>query len=232
MRKAAVHKLAVVDDQGFLQGLVTSFDIVTKVMPSLHKQFRDNMYPDKAALMDKITVEKIMSTDVATISAGSKLSDAVKEMIKQSKASMVVVKENKPVGVLSARNCFNACVVQVAPAITVSGLEKDEKALKESIVDEAAVLAEKLGKSLDVSYISLQVKSVQQGSKRRYQVKGKMTVNQQLLVAETPNSEESDSDSTSWDLHLAVKLVLSELKTQALKLKPNRKKIKREAEEE
>ncbi|MBI5636017.1 CBS domain-containing protein [Candidatus Micrarchaeota archaeon] len=232
MRKGGVHKLAVVDDEGFLQGLVTSFDVVTKVMPSLHKQFRDNMYPDKQGMMDKITVEKIMSTDVATIAAGTRLSDAVRKMIGQNKASMVVVKENKPVGVLSARNCFNACVVQVAPAITVGGLEKDEKALKESIIGEAAVLAEKLGKSLDVNSISLQVKSVQQGSKRRYQVRGKMTVNQQLLVAQTPNTSDSDSDSSSWDLHMAVKLVLSELKTQALKLKPSRKKTKAEPEEE
>ena len=96
--------------------------------------------------------------------------------------------------------------------ITVSGLKPEEHMFKESLEEAAKATAEKLEKTVKFSpedEIHLQIKSHIEGKKKRFDVKARITVQGNVYTVKEPDN---DSHRDIWDLHLATKEALSELK--------------------
>ncbi|MDP3742205.1 MAG: hypothetical protein Q8R15_02720 [Candidatus Micrarchaeota archaeon] len=96
--------------------------------------------------------------------------------------------------------------------IIVSGLKKEEHMFKESLEEAAKATAERLEKTVKFSpedEIHLQIRSHIEGRKKRFDVKARITVQGNVY-----NSKEPDKDEHRdiWDLHLATKEALEELK--------------------
>ncbi len=96
--------------------------------------------------------------------------------------------------------------------IIVSGLKPEEHMFKESLEEATKSTAERLEKTINFSpedEIHLQIKSHIEGKKKRFDVKARITVKGNIYAVKEPDN---DSHRDIWDLHLATKEALEELK--------------------
>ncbi len=96
--------------------------------------------------------------------------------------------------------------------IIVSGLKPEEHMFKESLEEAVKSTAERLEKTISFSpedEIHLQIKSHVEGKKKRFDVKARITVKGNIYAVKEPDN---DNHRDIWDLHLATKEALEELK--------------------
>lgn len=92
MRARAIGSVLAVDDRGQLAGILTEYDVLTK----LACEDRD---------LSSVTVEEIMSPDVITLSARSPIVDAIRQMADRGFSHAPLVGESsRPVGIASFRD--------------------------------------------------------------------------------------------------------------------------------
>ena len=96
--------------------------------------------------------------------------------------------------------------------VIVSGLKPEEHMFKESLTEEGIAVAEKLEKTIKFSpedELHIQIKSHIEGKKKRFQVGTRISVKGKVYTAHDPDMDEHRDN---WDLHMAVKEALGELK--------------------
>ncbi len=101
---------------------------------------------------------------------------------------------------------------EVMVKITINGLKREEHMFQESIIQEATATAEKLERMVKFSpedELHMQVKSHVEGKKKRFEVKARLTLQGSVYTAGEPDA---DYHRNAWDLHLAVKEALTELR--------------------
>ena len=213
MRELGVYHLAVTDSKGKLSGVVSSFDIVVKAVPHQHEGFREGTYATTPAQgVELEPVRSIMKNVPITCTAQTPLKSAVEQMISSNIAALIVVQNEMPIGLLTVRDALHAVLKGAPEPVMVYGLRDDEKSMAESIRSLGAEFLAKLDKRTAPDYLALHVKSFKEGVKRRYSVKGKLSLKGRLLTATTP---ETSAHKSVWDLHASVKEVLDELSSIA-----------------
>ncbi len=230
MRGNNVYRLVVVNPRGRLVGVLSSYDLALKVKPYSKKSFRETSFrPTTAQDVTGETVARVMTTAVATIHPEAPLKEAVEKMIRQGLRSLVVVREDKPVGVVSAKNVFEACLVGRPLNIFIHGLGPEDKVLKESMMEECSAFMERLKKFIRLTpddSLEVHVKANREGFKKRFEVKSRLTVQGKVFASrEPPNISEH---RRNWDAHLAVRESLDELEktvVKTVKRKPVRERF-------
>jgi len=230
MRGNRVYRLVVVNPRGRLAGVLSSYDLALKVKPYSKKSFRETSFrPTAAEDVTGESVAGVMTTDVATIRPEAPLREAVEKMIELGLRSLVVVREDKPVGIVSAKNVFEACLVGRPLNIFVHGLDQEDRVLKESVVGECSAFMERLRKFIPLApedSLELHVKMAREGFKKRFEVKSRLTVQGRVFASrEPPNIGEH---RRNWDAHMAVRESLDELEkivVKTVKKKPVRERF-------
>jgi CBS domain-containing protein len=92
MRARAIGSVLVVDPREHLTGIITEFDLLVKLACT-------------GADLEKVTVGKMMSPDVVTLSVRSKIADAIQKMADKGFSHAPLLGESsRPVGVASFRD--------------------------------------------------------------------------------------------------------------------------------
>ncbi|MEW5955758.1 MAG: CBS domain-containing protein [Candidatus Micrarchaeota archaeon] len=213
LKDTGVFRVVVLDDLGRMSGVVSTYDLAVKVSAHLAKTARQSTF--QPTLLERVggePVRSIMTTDVATVTEGESLANAVKQMIDRRIMGLVVAREGKPVGMLAAKDVMTACLVQKPAPIQIIGLKEDEKVLKQSLFDECNAFLEKISKSAELSpedSLVLHVKSNIEGKKKRFEVKSRVTINGRIFSSRQPPN--IDEHRQNWNLHLAARESLEEL---------------------
>jgi CBS domain-containing protein len=92
LRENGVSRLPVLNESGRLTGVVTTHDIGDVVVRDMNKQTRGDRSGDTDRILD-IPVYDIMSTPVATTTAGESVRDAVARMLEEDYGGLVVTPE-------------------------------------------------------------------------------------------------------------------------------------------
>lgn len=93
MREHSISRLPVVNENGFLTGMVTTHDIVDFVTRSMDKPTRGERMGDSDRMLD-LPVYDVMNSPVETISLGDSVQDAVERMFEKDYAGLAVTSED------------------------------------------------------------------------------------------------------------------------------------------
>ena len=215
MRGKRIFRVVIVDAKGKVEGVLSSYDLAMKLKKYSKQSFTNKSFsPSKEGDLSESPVTGLMTANVVTIAEGAPLKEAVRKMIDSNLRALVVSRDGKPVGTVSAQNVFEACLVGKPLNVFVHGLAPEEKMLKESIVEEGADFMERLGKFVRLSAddsLELHVKTNREGFKKRFEVKSLLTVGGKVFASRTPPN--IDEHRNNWDAHLAVRESLDELHT-------------------
>jgi len=213
LKDTGVFRVVVLDEKGRMSGIVSTYDLAVKVSAHLAKNARQSTFePTSLERVGSEPVRSIMTTDVATVNENDSLANAIRQMIDRRIMGLVVAKENKPIGMLAAKDVMTACLVQKPAPIQIMGLADEEKVMKQSLFDECNVFLQKLSKTIELSpedVLTLHVKSNVEGKKKRFEVKSRLTVKGKVFSSRQPPN--IDEHRQNWDLHLATRESLDEL---------------------
>lgn len=213
LKDTGVFRVVVLDEKGRMSGIVSTYDLAVKVSAHLAKNARQSTFePTSLERVGSEPVRSIMTTDVATVNENDSLANAIRQMIDRRIMGLVVAKENKPIGMLAAKDVMTACLVQKPAPIQIMGLADEEKVMKQSLFDECNAFLQKLSKTIELSpedVLTLHVKSNVEGKKKRFEVKSRLTVKGKVFSSRQPPN--IDEHRQNWDLHLATRESLDEL---------------------
>ncbi len=208
MQEMGLYHLAVVDAAGKLAGVVSSYDVCVKVLPHLGEKASHHPASATNPVMAQ-SVKAIYKDAPASIGAEEPLAKAAHMMYSANVSALVIVDaSNKPIGLLSVRDALHAVLKDTAEPVLVYGLSDEDKPFEESIRSMAAEAFSKLARKMPSDHLSVHVKSVKEGAKRRYNVKAKIMIGGRYYSIST---REVANHKASWDLRLSVKEALDEL---------------------
>ncbi len=209
MRDSDLNRLVVVTKSGKLAGVVSTSDLTSLAKPKEHPALRKEL-----SKLDDITVSGF-SHQAQTIASGQPIAEASKVMIEKDVSTLIVVSDNRPVGVLTARDIFRKAVYVVeASLVFVSGLDRDDKENAPALYTAGRAFIEKLPTAFAATGLVLHVKKQarhSKGSRHSYEIQARLTGARNFLAA----------TATGWNLPLVVREVLDELRKLVLKGKPN-----------
>jgi acetoin utilization protein AcuB len=102
MKRERVHRLPVLDKDKKLVGIITEKDILY-ASPSPVSTLSIH---EMAYLLSQLTVKKLMTRDVVTITKNTTVEEAARLMVDQDLSSLPVLEEGKLVGIVSKSDLF------------------------------------------------------------------------------------------------------------------------------
>jgi CBS domain-containing protein len=93
MREHGISRLPVVDDDGFLSGVVTTHDVVDFVTRNVEKSTEGERIGDNDRMLD-LPVYDVMTSPASTTSLSDTVEDAVRRMLEEDYAGLVVTPED------------------------------------------------------------------------------------------------------------------------------------------
>lgn len=100
--------LPVIDSEGILMGVFTEREILKAIVPVYVRQVGAFVYGEdskgeikKLAQLEKFSVKDLMRKEVPTINEDTSLTEASKIMLTKSERRIIVMKDKKPVGVIT-----------------------------------------------------------------------------------------------------------------------------------
>ncbi len=217
MLDSGVYRFVVLDEKNKPAGILSAFDIITKAEPQAKTGYRNTTFTSSPRKnLTDIPVSAVMTSPFESIAPGDSLQAAAAKLIRLRLRALPVLDGDRLVGLIHARNFYEAFAAPRPLNIDVTGLRDDEHALKESILEEASAWLEKLEKHLKLSpedRLRLRIRSAQEGQKRRYEVNAHLTVKGRLYALK---EKASDEHRAVWDVSMAVREALDELEKLVL----------------
>lgn len=167
-----VNRLAVID-KGKLYGILTSKNIMQYGMRA------NKRMPEFSGGGDRHThVGEICERNPYTIEHGIGAEDAIRTFVEKDISSLPVVKNGRPLGILTVRDVFETVVKNANVQkrnIIISGLDPDAKEYESEIIAELESLADKVDKFSGnrVDYISLNVKRIKS---KEYEMRSRLAL--------------------------------------------------------
>jgi len=218
LRRNNIRRL-VVTKQGKIAGILSVFDLANAV--SAPKQSAPFYMGGEKTRIDAQPLESYLKKQVETISESDSLSTAVKKMLDQRVAALIVADGGYPLGIVTAKDILHSVLAEEKKVrVFVSGLPYEQRDFQPQFVAEGEKLISKLGKSTDISTIAFHVKSDGSGFAIRARLDGKKSFN---------------ASASDFRLEVALRRTVDELRKQVDKGKTERqdmrKKSTREEEE-
>jgi len=207
MKLKGLRRMVVVDDKGFLKGIISIKDILefAKSPKERHPMISSQKYSFRT-----LSIEPMVNVNVETITASSSLKEAALYMYKKKLASLIIVERRKPIGIITLRDLLNTYLIsREVQKINISGLTGFDKNYYQDIFDMASKYYNKLNKRFSIQNLSLHI------TKHGY----RYTVHARVMF---PKKSIVVSDF-AWDLTEAVFKTLESLRTAILRLKPDNK---------
>lgn len=196
-------KLAVVEE-GKLVGVLTAYDFAA----FLSKPKDKLPFRREKVRLEEVEVGSVMREDVYTIKPDASLKESAREMIEKDVAALIVERDGKPVGIISARHLLSSLVEPEAVKLEISGVGEKERLFAEDIREECRRFLNKLKKSSDVKEMWVHFKKYG----RKHSIHGGVRVGRASYSA----------SSFGWDLRSALKAFLDELGKMVQKSKEER----------
>ncbi|MBI4361224.1 CBS domain-containing protein [Candidatus Micrarchaeota archaeon] len=213
MKEEHVFRLVVVDSKKRPVGVLSAFDLATRVQADPKDARRQYFYfPTPSIRVDEEPVQSVMSSPVLSVSPDLPVMEAVELLSKRNFSSLVVQSGETLSGILTQRDLFNACVVPEKANIRFLGLTGEEHIFKASLESLAAKYWDKLEARVDLQPDDELVVSIKskhrEGKKREYLVSSRLTVKGRVYAM---NPKDTQEHFKNWDLQQAVKESLEAL---------------------
>lgn len=159
MKKFGARRL-VVTRRGSLVGTFSTFDLTRGTKKPKGRQRMATVISSKTNFDDFVLAE-LYRPDVTSIKVDSTVEDAAKRMITKEVSSIVILeKDKKPMGVISALDIFRTIkeLAEEKVRVEISGLTKDTLMYRDMIRDEVQKVADKFQKSYGISEVKVHVK--------------------------------------------------------------------------
>jgi len=204
LRRQNVRRL-VVTDKGRLAGIFSVFDLASMITsPRGHDV---NSREGERTSTDSQPIASYMKKEVEKIGAKDSLAAAVRKMLEQRVAALVVTDGEYPVGIVTAKDVLHAALAdEKTSRVFVSGLPHEQRDYQEEIVLEGEKLLSKIGKSVEVRSLAFHIKYEGSGFAVRARLDGKKSLNASAFDFRLPS---------------AIHATLSELEKMAGKEKPD-----------
>jgi CBS domain-containing protein len=208
MDKMRVNRLVVVET-GRLYGIITRNDITE--MADGEKQ-RKPQLKDRKAPMSNAPVRDFANKNVISIDLSEDMSKAAREMVERSISSLVVMRSEMPVGMITARDIIEAVVAKKRKEperIFISGLDETSYQFEDSIREELNSMLLSLDKMHGIagSYITLNLKRIKLKS---YEMSARLQIEGRGIIMVHAQGE---------SFHDAFSGIMHRLKEKALKEK-------------
>ena len=170
MKENNVNRIAVLS-KGKFYGIVTARDLMEYGMRGSSRM------PEFSGGSDRHShVGDIAQRDPHTVEYGSNAESSIRDFIEKNISSLPVLKNGKPVGILTVRDVFETIVKNAKVErrnIVISGLDDYTKDREGDIVAELEGLADRIDRfrSSKVDYIALNVKPVKQ---KEYELRARL----------------------------------------------------------
>lgn len=156
MKQAKVHHL-IVSSKGKIVGTFSTFDLVRFLIKPKKRQA--SQLVDKISNLDTLKIGEMMHKAVL-IEENATLNDAAKKMADHAVSLITIIKDKKPVGVLSATDLFRIIrkFYETESDIIISGLSNDDVAYYSQIKTEINNTLRKFQKKLKIENIAIHFK--------------------------------------------------------------------------
>lgn len=174
MEKNRIARLIVLD-AGRLVGLISMRDILDNLT---NPQQRPPQFKSSSFSLSNVPVQNIMRAPVYIIDYGMPTDSAIRQLLENRISSLVVTRNNRPVGIISVRDIIEAAAATTAKVqsrVMISGLDSYTKEYEESMQTSINALIDKINKfeKLTVDYVSLNVK---RSRERNYEMKARLAL--------------------------------------------------------
>jgi len=172
MRQGRINRLVVISN-GKIFGLITNKNLLSIVSNPVERapEMKNKFYS-----MSNTPVSSVCERNVYTVEYGTPIENAIREFLEHNISSLLVVRNGKPVGILTVRDVFETFVINSTlkkNKIIISGLDDYTNEYKDDITDKMDDLANAISKftKVGVNYISLHVK---RSKARNYEMHGRI----------------------------------------------------------
>jgi len=208
MREKNISRLPVVDKNQKLAGIVTIFDLLKAVKPRERMDFY-SMAAEKERIMD-IPVSTIMNTSPVTADKKKTLNDIVSLMKKYKTDGIIIVENDKPAGVVTAKDLLELYVSSFKKKgfyYQISGLTDEDDFIVSTVDRMIKDTLQKMSKIFNPQFFFLHVKKYDKTGKIKYSIRTRFRTDKGIFV----------SKSHAWDLRDAVNEALSKLERIMIK---------------
>lgn len=175
LRRNNVRRL-VVTKSGKIVGLLSLFDLANYLSNPRHADVFAR--GGEKTSMDAQPLSSYMRKQVETIADSDSLSSAVKKMLEQRVAALIVSDGGYPTGIVTAKDILHAALSdEKETSVFVSGLPYDQRDYQAEFVAEGEKLLTRIGKSAEVSSLAFHVKNDGSGFSVRASLIGKRILN-------------------------------------------------------
>lgn len=215
MRKLDVRSLPVVDERGLLVGAIGIRDIMAYLKPKRRAQSGD--FSGEKVRFDP-EVHELMVTQPKFVTEEASVSQALSIMIKEDISGVFVVKERKPIGILTQYDILEYIVStgrkQKGVLVNISGIHDLEPEMVEelfSIIDNSMNKINKIftPKILNVHVHTHNDDGPDARSEAKYSVSMRLSTDKYLFL----------SKAVDWDIHKAFAEATAQLYTQVIRKK-------------
>ncbi len=182
MRDNKINRLAVFDGDKFV-GLVTNYDLLGNVATPQERlpQRKSYMYNPS-----NISLDNIMQPNPQSIDYSRSLNEATRILVERGISSLVVLKNSKPVGVLTELDVISRAMASgsggpAANKVIISGLDQDTLQYEDEIRDSLKSFVEKVERmsNMEVDYISVVVKKFKTNS---YEIHARLSLGRNGII--------------------------------------------------
>ncbi len=191
-------------------GVVSTWDISTKVISKIHQGFseaRGGTFKRELNVLAE-PVKSIFSNSVVSLSSTESVHTCLKTMQNKSINSVAIFDDGVFLGFATLRRCINAVMTQNQQRVFVFGLKGYLKPLSSSIESYSSALLDKWNKKNEVQDVYLHVKSFEEGNKLRFLVHARAIYNGKVYSVSSP---ERPDHYQNWDVYQSVKESMDEL---------------------
>jgi len=159
LKERAAHRLAVTR-RGKLVGIVSTYDIGSWSAKSNLPGGRKDIRLSEQISTDSMPISSFLRPDMAIVKDSASLDEAVKRMISKGVSTVIVAKESKPLGVISALDVFKKIqdMSEEGIEIRVSGLSEEDAGYFSRIQQKLGHVLERFSRSFNIRNCSVHVK--------------------------------------------------------------------------